>query len=314
LHGRGERLRGGVKEYLFKYNTPRRIVQFLCFVLFSAAVFSVGSLPLLLPVLWTWGQQPNVVGDAFAAIQFWFYAGVFPWLAIASFLVTGVLIGKSMCGWVCPFGFIQDLLGFIRRKQTDFSVRTHMSMVYVKYAIAGVALFVSLTFAGAKVAGVSGTYESAIGVFARAPFTSISPAETLFGVLPRGIQYFNSAIVGKSVLSVLGGIASLSALFWVSFAFMVAVLVMSAFVPRGWCRYLCPHGAIMAVMNRFSFIGLRRDPVKCERGGCGLCVAVCPMRVPILDLPWEKFSHEECIYCLKCVDACKDGAIKLKYP
>jgi polyferredoxin len=70
----------------------------------------------------------------------------------------------------------------------------------------------------------------------------------------------------------------------------------------------------MAILNKFSFIGLRRDPVKCEKGGCRLCVAACPMRVPILDLPWEKFSHEECIYCLKCVDACKDRAIRLKYP
>jgi polyferredoxin len=36
--------------------------------------------------------------------------------------------------------------------------------------------------------------------------------------------------------------------------------------------------------------------------------------VPILDLPWEKFSHPECIYCMKCVDACQHGAIKLTYP
>jgi ferredoxin-type protein NapH len=305
---------GGLRAFLLKYSTPRRVVQFLCFVLFSALVFGAGALPVVLPVLWTWGQQPNVVGDAFTAVQFWLYSGVFPWLAAASFLVTGVLIGKSMCGWVCPFGFVQDLLGFVRRKQTDFSVRTHGSMVYVKYAIAGVALFVSFSFAGAKAAGVGSAYESALGVLVRVPFTYFSPAEMLFGTLPRGVQYLGSVVAGKSALDVLGSLGSLSPLFWASFVFMVAVLVLAAFVPRGFCRYLCPHGAIMAVLNRFSLIGLRRDPVKCERGGCGLCVAACPMRVPILDLPWEKFSHEECIYCLKCVDACKDGALRLTYP
>jgi len=70
----------------------------------------------------------------------------------------------------------------------------------------------------------------------------------------------------------------------------------------------------MAIMNRFSFIGLRRELVGCAKGECRECVEVCPMRVPILDLPWEKFSHPECIYCMKCADACENKAIKLKYP
>jgi ferredoxin-type protein NapH len=305
---------GRFKEYLLRYNTPRRVVQFLSFVLFSALIFSAVSLPIVLPVLWTWGQKTNAVGDAFTAIQLWLYMGVFPWLALASFLIVGVLIGKSMCGWVCPFGFVQELLGFIKREQTDFSVRTHESMVYVKYAIAGIALFVSATFSAAQAAGVGKGYANALGVFVKVPFTAFSPAEILFAALPGGVQYFSSAIVQKSASDVFGGLANLSALFWISFVFMIAVLVLAAFVPRAWCRYLCPHGAIMAVMNKFSFIGLRRDPVKCAKEGCRLCVKVCPMRVPILDLPWEKFSHEECIYCMKCVDACKDKAIQLKYP
>jgi polyferredoxin len=306
--------RGNVKEYLLRYNTPRRTVQFLCFVLFSALVFNVGSLPLVLPVLWTWGQQPNVVGDAFTAMQLWLFAGVFPWLALASFLIVGVLIGKSMCGWVCPFGLVQDLLGFVKRKQMEFSLRSHQSMIYLKYVIVVVALFVSVTFSAAQAMGVGAGYSSALGVLVKVPFTAFSPAETLFAALPSGVQNFSSAIVQKPFLDVLGGLAGVSPLFWVSFAFMIIVLVLAAFVPRGWCKYFCPHGAIMAVLNKFSFIGLRRDPVRCEKGGCRLCVAACPMRVPILDLPWEKFSHEECIYCLKCVDACEDGAIRLKYP
>jgi len=70
----------------------------------------------------------------------------------------------------------------------------------------------------------------------------------------------------------------------------------------------------MAVLNRFSFLGLRRDLHKCPKGECRLCVEACPMRVRILDLPWEKFSDPECIYCLKCADACPNKAIKLKYP
>ncbi len=305
---------GEIKEYLLKYNTPRRIVQFLSFIFFSAIIFNLGALPLLFPVLWTWGLQQNTAGDAFTALQFALYNAVFPWLALASFLIVGVLIGKSLCGWICPFGFVQDLVGFIKRKQADFSSRTHDSMVYMKYFVLGIALFVSVTFSASKLMGASGGYESAIGIFTKAPFTALSPAETLFGTVPTMILNFRTALATKSVTDALSGISTLPPLFWVQFFIMAFVLVFAAFIPRGWCRYFCPHGAIMAVLNRFSFLGLRRDPIKCAKGGCRLCVSACPMRVPILDLPWEKFSDPECIYCMKCADACHEKAIKLKYP
>jgi len=70
----------------------------------------------------------------------------------------------------------------------------------------------------------------------------------------------------------------------------------------------------MALLYRFSFLGLKRDPVKCTKVGCRECVEVCPMMVPILNLPWEKFTDPECIYCLKCVEACSTKAIRPKFP
>jgi len=288
-------------------------------MLFSAIVFNLIALPLLLPVLWTWGLQKNAVGDALTAIQLMLSGWeeiniVFPWLALASFLVIGILIGKSLCGWLCPFGFVQDLLDFVNRKKTEISRRTHESMIYVKYGVLGITLLISITFSAAKLMGVQRSYENALGIFATAPFTALSPAETLFATLPKMVLNFRNAIVEKPVLDALSGVSSLPPLFWVQLPIMVAVLVFAAYVPRGWCRYFCPHGAIMALLNRFSFIGLRREPVKCAKGGCRRCVEVCPTLVPILDLPWEKFSDPECIYCLKCVDACENKAIKLKYP
>jgi ferredoxin-type protein NapH len=311
-------LREEIKRNLLKYNTPRRVVQFLSFMFLSSIVFNLGSLPLLLPVLWTWGLPQNTGGDAFTAIQLmfggWRSYFAFPWLGLASFLVVGILIGKSMCGWVCPFGFIQDLLVFIKRKKMEFSPRTHNDAVYVKYGILAVTLFISISFAASIVAGSGSSYQGAIGVFAGAPFTTLSPAETLFATLPRAINDFRNETVTRPVMDVLSGIVAVPVLFWAQFAIMIGVLVFAAYVPRGWCRYLCPHGAIMAILNRFSFIGLRRELVACAKVDCRACVEVCPMRVPILDLSWEKFSHQECIYCMKCADACENKAIKLTYP
>ena len=307
-------MKSQIREKLFRFDTLRKVIQFLSFIFFSIAIFDLSKHALLLPVLWTWGLEPNIVGDAFTALQFTLYDAVFPWLAIASFLIVGILLGKSLCGWICPFGLIQDLLGVIKRKQTEFSTRTHETMVYLKYAVLGITLFVSVTFSITKLMGNSKGYEKAIGIFTKAPFTTLSPAETLFATLPKMVLDFRGAMLEKPVLDALSGIATLPALFWVQLFIMVAVLVFTVYVPRGWCRYFCPHGAIMAIMNRFSFLGLRRDPVKCAKGACRRCVEVCPMNIRILDLPWEKFSDPECIYCLKCVDACPDKAIRLKYP
>ncbi len=150
----------GLRQRLVIFNTPRRIVQVVSFIFLSAIVFNLGAIPLLLPVLWTWGLPQNTAGDAFTAIQLTFsdWKGIyfaFPWLALSSFLITGILIGKSLCGWICPFGLIQDLLMFIRRKKTEFSPRNHRTGTLIKYFVVGITLFISATFAVSKVVGGS---------------------------------------------------------------------------------------------------------------------------------------------------------------
>ena len=306
-------MNGKIRERLLKFRTPRRIAQFTSFIFFSAVFFSVSE-PLPVPILWTARTPGYFALDALTALQVTFSQPAFPWFAIASVLIMGILLGKSLCGWICPFGLIQDIVDFIKRGKREISPRGHESLLYVKYAILIFTLLISVTFAVSKTTGASQGYENALGIFAKAPFTLLSPAETLFGTIPEMILGFRNAILEIPVLDALGGIVSLPLLFWVQLALMISVLVFSAYVPRGWCKYFCPHGAIMAILNRFSFLGLRRDPVKCAKGECRLCVEVCPMNVRILDLPWEKFSDPECIYCLKCADSCSNGAISLKYP
>ena len=287
----------------------RKVVQFLSFLLFVAVIFGLGPFPIVLPVMFTLGLQQQALGDAFAMLQVMLSEAVFPWIPLASFFLVAAVLGRSLCGWVCPFGLVQDLMGIVKIKRLEVSARTHEWMINIKYLVLLVVLLVSGSLAAMLASGSGEGFRSALGVFAQAPFNALSPADTLFAVIPNGI--FNLV---NSVDVFLSGALAIRPLLWARFVILGAVLVFAAYVPRSWCKYFCPHGAILAFLNRFSFLGLTRDPLKCTKAGCNDCVQACPMNVPILDLPWEKFTHPECIYCLKCADACTTKAIKPKIP
>ncbi|MDH5461762.1 MAG: 4Fe-4S binding protein [Candidatus Bathyarchaeota archaeon] len=295
-----------IKKAIFRIETARKAVQLISFVLFSATVFGLGPWSIVLPVVHSLGTPEKTIGDAFTVLQKMLYEAVFPWLPLASFLLIAIVLGRSLCGWVCPFGFVQDLLTYVKKKHTQVSLRTHQSMINVKYFILAATLLVSGTLAASLAMGMGESYKRAIGIFAPAPFNALSPSDTLFAVLPRIVL---NALYGIAVESLLT-----SPLFWARLFILGAFVLLVAYVPRGWCRYACPHGALMAILNRFSFLGLKRDPVRCTKDGCRKCVEVCPMKIRILELPWEKFADPECIYCLKCVDECPTKAIKPKFP
>ena len=245
----------------------------------------------------------------------------FPWLALASIFVAAIFLGRALCGWACPFGFTQDLLTYVKKRHTEVTPRTHRDLVNVKYIVLAIILFVSGTMAISLATGAGESYKGALGVFAQAPFNTVSPADTLFATMPRialeiryGIPQLLETSADEAYASIGNAISSLQPLLLVRLVIMGFIIGLAVYVPRGWCRYLCPQGAFSALFSRFSFLGLRRDPVRCTKAGCRDCVQACPTLVPILDLPWEKFTHPECIYCLKCVDACSTKAIKPEFP
>ncbi|MGQ9565207.1 MAG: 4Fe-4S binding protein [Candidatus Bathyarchaeales archaeon] len=302
------------KEKILRFQTLRWTSQLCFFILLNAVIFGVAPVPLVLPVLHSAGTPHKTVGDAFAAIQQLLYETVFPWLPLAAFFVFAIFLGRATCSWVCPFGFVQEILSYFKRRQMQVSPRTHQQMIYLKYLILAIVILISSTLALSVVMGVGNSYKNALGEFGNAPFNFLSPADTLFAIVPKMVLDLRYALSEQSINAVIGGISSLSLLFWVRVVILAAVVILAVYIPRAWCRYLCPHGAALAFLNRFSFLGLKREAIKCTKATCRDCVQVCPMKVPILDLPWEKFTDPECIYCLKCVDACSTKAIKPKFP
>lgn len=310
-----------IKKLIFRIETLRKITQLTLFVLFNAVVFGLGPWPILLPIIGVLGTPSKTVGEALGALQLMLFEVTFPWLALASIFVAAIFLGRAFCGWACPFGFVQDLLIYVKKRHVDVMPRTHNDMVKVKYVVLAVILFVSGTLAFSLAMGIGESYREALGDFAQAPFNVVSPADTLFAIVPQialEIRYGAPQLLEKPANEVYTSIGntftSLQPLFLARLFIMGLIIGLVIYVPRGWCRYLCPQGAFSALFSRFSFLGLRRDPVRCTKAGCRDCVQVCPTLVPILDLPWEKFTHPECIYCLKCVDACSTKAIKPKFP
>lgn len=309
------------RRIVLRFQTPRTMVQFLSFFLFNALFLGLGPLPILLPVIGLLGVPTKTVGEAFGSLQYLLYLLVPPWLALASIFVAAIILNRAFCAWVCPFGLVQDMLNLVKRRHTRVSPRTHSQMIYVKYVVLAATILISCTLALSVGAGIGSRYKEALGVFAFAPFNALSPADTLFAVVPRtvfDVRYALSDLIERPEVDVsgaiIGSLASVSALFWARLFILALTLALVIYIPRGWCRYICPQGAFSALFSRFSFLGLRRDPVRCSKAGCRDCVDACPMMIPILDEPWEKFTHPECIMCLKCVDACSTKAIKPKFP
>ena len=195
-------------------------------------------------------------------------------------LLYGLVAGRTICGWICPLGLFQELLHKIPTPKLKKSRATRI-LSYLKYVFLAVfAIFIPLYMGfseGMTVPGFckyicpAGTFEGAIGLL------SNTANDSLYGML--GVYFTRKFVI------------------------LTALVLACIFVYRGFCRFVCPLGAIYGLFNRFCLIGVKTDVGACNN--CGLCVKKCQMDV-------LHVSDHECIQCGKCVDVCPQGALSLK--
>ena len=302
-----------------KISRVRRLFQLGCFVIFNAGIWNLGPWEIVIPALVSMHGNARTVVGSLDLFQHMLARNAIPWVALASIFLFSAFTGRFVCGWICPFGFIQDILSAVSKKKSRISPRTHRSFLKMKFAVLLVVIVISFglfVLSGInEEAGIS--YKDALGTFSDAPFNSISPASTAFVLIPQLPQRWLkiSEDFDFSKLSSLEGTQEFLATFFTSlFTVRLGILLIvffgSAHIARFWCRYLCPQGAFLAVLSRFSLVGIRREPAKCTR--CRDCIQDCPMAVDLLDAWWEKISEPECIMCLECIDSCEFDALKLK--
>lgn len=199
----------------------------------------------------------------------------FPYYVLGLLIFFGALLGRLVCGLVCPFGFLQDLLHkipFPVKVKTFRGDRTLRKLKYVVFLFLVVIL--PVTF---KLTPVFCKY--------------VCPSGTLAGIL---LSFTNTelfAVLGK--------------LFTWKLSLLLILVASSVVVYRPFCKYLCPLGAFYAPFNKISVVQLNVDRDKCTH--CRACQKVCGMCVD----PAENPADTECIRCGKCVSHCPAGALKL---
>lgn len=313
-----------LRRFKFKWTLPRLIVQLISLLAVNALVFTqiypylnLKSIPFGLPILASVNSSFTAVYSSLDLIQMELSQPEFPWIVLGTIFLIGAVVGRAFCGWVCPIGFIQDIITTLKGKLNFISPRTHKAAKQVKYLVLFVTFLISGSLGITLYLGGGSDYKNALGIFASGPFIAISPDGTLFGTIPALLAMVREnfgALIARppTIQEVWAGLNRIPPLPALRIIILVAFFAAAWKVPRFWCRYVCPTGALMAVFQKYSYAGIKRDPVKCTK--CPHCEVRCPMQINILDLPWEKFNDPECIMCMECVDACPHGSLSLKFP
>ncbi len=201
---------------------------------------------------------------------------------ITGFLILlGVLLGRFICGFLCPFGWFQELLHKIPTKK--ISTKKLKPLTYIKYAV---LLFMVILMP------MLITNDVGMGD----PFFCkyLCPQGVLEGAIPL-------ATVNPGIRAALG------ALFSWKLGILITVIVLSVLFYRPFCKWLCPLGAFYALLNKVSLFGMKVDKHKCV--SCGKCAKACKMDVDVTKAP----DHTECIRCGMCVRACPTKAVSFRY-
>lgn len=203
----------------------------------------------------------------------------FSFYVIGFLLAVGVLLGRFICGWICPFGLIQELFHKIPAPK----FKLFRKLLVVKYIVL-IVFVISLPVAATNYMGM--------GKPAFCQF--ICPAGTLEGGIPLLLTH-------PELRQTIGGLFSLKMFF------LVVTLIGCILVYRFFCRVLCPLGAVYGLLNKISVYHLEVDKEKCIN--CKKCAIVCKMEVDPVNTP----DSAECIRCGECKHICPKNAIHLGF-
>ncbi|MDE7429517.1 MAG: 4Fe-4S binding protein [Lachnospiraceae bacterium] len=201
-----------------------------------------------------------------------------PFAALGFFFLFGSLLGRFVCGWLCPFGLVQDLLHKIPIFHKRKNLPLHCILKYGKYVVLFLLVGVGSLFL--------------FGGFAKVPVFCkyLCPSGTLFGAIP--LLASNEMLRSQA-----GGL-----FFW-KLGILLLIVILSIKVYRPFCQYLCPLGAIYGWFNRFSLVQIHWEKERCI--SCMACEKACPVSLSVREIS----RSPECIRCGRCVEVCPNKCL-----
>ena len=268
--------------------TKRKLIQLYCALLFNAnlkgfvqgSIYKGNTKAICMPGLNCYSCPGAVTACPLGSLQ-----GSFSADRSTLFYVGGILLlyclmfGRLICGWLCPFGLIQELLYKIKTPKLKKGPVTRI-LSYLKYVILVVFVFIIPIAYAFKDTPLPGFCKF------------ICPAGTIEG----GLGLLSNA-VNASYFAMLGPIFT-----W-KFLVMISIVVACIFAFRAFCRFICPLGALYGLFNKISIFGVKVDNSKCIN--CDKCTRHCKMDV-------HHVGDQECISCGECMDVCPTNAIQWK--
>lgn len=219
----------------------------------------------------------------------------FPLYTLGALGLAGAAVGRLACGWLCPFGWLQELLyGLRSRMAARSAVRSNARSARFSAPVCSTR-FSALT---ANRLGWL-RYAFLIVLVGLIPFFTLEPWFSKLcpvGTIEAGIPL----ILTNADLRAQAGW-----LFVVKVAILLGFLVWMAFSKRPFCRFVCPLGAIWSPFNRWSTLRLAVDEARCTQ--CDACRAVCPVDICVYEEP----NSTRCIRCMECVKACPQAAVSV---
>ena len=292
--------RGRAKKRPLSLHRFRRVFQMLFFIVFLA---------LLTLTIWPLGSiflSSFLLADPLLAINS-LANGIVRWefLLAVPVLLSPLFIGRAFCGYVCPMGFLVELIGPRRERHPGPRARGFLR----KVPLLGLVVVLALILFGSAVFLVF----DPLSLLTRSATTLVYPAvdrglrlagDVLYLAPPLrgGVDSVTEVLTGRLVFT--NGLAYKLQL--VMLVMFVGILALSWFERRLWCRHLCPLGALLGLVGRMALFGRVIDERACSQ--CEACTAVCSM-----DAIRDGGLSTDCSRCqggLECADTCARGAIR----
>ena len=204
----------------------------------------------------------------------------FAFYVVGYLALIGLLAGRFVCGWLCLFGLLQELLYKIPTPKLKIPDRADRILRKAKYFFLLVFVF-ALPFFWRSGAGTGDPF------FCK----YVCPVGTLEGGIP--LVLLNSGMRAAAGL-----------LFQWKFLLLLLCVLASVFIYRPFCKYVCPLGAFYALFRKVSLVRMAVDETACVH--CGACAKICKMNVD----PVKEPDSAECIRCGECMKVCPKSALR----